>query len=119
MSKPHHREHSNSATLSAVCTVMPGYRSVAFVRRRLGQAQNGRFGHHKPETSAKFGDPWNEPPHVRMQDGELFLSSAWLSAAQSLSCLLGAAATPAPAPALIIDDVSSGGRPLAQDRGGR
>ena len=32
MSKPLQCEHSNSATLSAVCTVMPGYKSVASTR---------------------------------------------------------------------------------------
>ena len=62
MSKPLQFEHSNSATLSAVCTVMPGYKSEAlnahaFVSPRLGQGQNGRFALHEPEASTEFGDP--------------------------------------------------------------
>ena len=51
------KEGDPSATLSAVRTVM---RSVGRPLC-LGQAQNGRFASHEPETSAEFGDPRNEP----------------------------------------------------------
>ena len=75
MSKPLQCEHSNSATLSAVCRDMSGCESVAlyahcweaFVRPRLGQAQYGRFALHDLETSAEFGDQRKERPHVRMR----------------------------------------------------
>ena len=94
---------------------MPGFKCVAlyahcweaFVRLRFGQAQNGRFALHELETSTEFGDPRNELPHVRVQDGKLFITnSVWLSVARSpLSCLLRAEAALTPAPA-IVDGVS-------------
>ena len=119
---------SRANSLSAVGTVIPGYKRVAldahcweaFVCPCLSQAQDGRSVLQKSESPPWLNNRRDELPNVRMQDVELFLTNrVWLSAVQSaLSCLHGAGATSTSSPAL-LDSVRIGEIPLTRDRSGR